>query len=508
MYRRPALPATFPRMREAAEGVAAGLRARVVGLGPDAAAAVSAFDGVVSAVGGAGPEAHPDAGAREDAARRVIAALSHARRAVDDLRRHLRPWAVFFPYKASMWDSLESVWQAAVDDPAWDAEVIPAPYDELGPDQQPRHPRWEGDLFPDRVPVTDPSTVDLEWERPTIAFVHNPYDARNLITRVDPRFFAENLRTVTGTLVYVPYYVVSEDYVYSDSFWLTAGTLFSDLVAVQSPAQAEEYVEVFARGYAAAGRPFSRRVLEAKFQALGSPKLDRVVAPRPEDRAVPEAWETLLRRSVPARPTVVLYATSIAALLEGDEAVVDQLRATCALAAAREDVVLWWRPHPLGAAAYDAMRPGIARAYQEVLEEFRASGRGILDDTAELHRALTCTDAYLGDPSSLVPLYQHSGKPVMRQPDARGDWRSGVSTGAVTEVGESAGSTVSDLTYRARTLGDVAEYLDLVADPERAEDLAAVNSVRATRAASVVAHGDGTAGAAVWRAARTRAGRV
>ena len=35
---------------------------------------------------------------------------------------------VFLPYKASMWDSLESVWQAADADPDCDAYVVPIPY--------------------------------------------------------------------------------------------------------------------------------------------------------------------------------------------------------------------------------------------------------------------------------------------------------------------------------------------------------------------------------------------
>lgn len=36
-----------------------------------------------------------------------------------------RTEAVFLPYKASMWDSLESVWKAADEDPNCDAYVIP-----------------------------------------------------------------------------------------------------------------------------------------------------------------------------------------------------------------------------------------------------------------------------------------------------------------------------------------------------------------------------------------------
>ena len=35
---------------------------------------------------------------------------------------------VFLPYKASMWDSLESIWKAADEDPDCDAYVVPIPY--------------------------------------------------------------------------------------------------------------------------------------------------------------------------------------------------------------------------------------------------------------------------------------------------------------------------------------------------------------------------------------------
>ena len=46
----------------------------------------------------------------------------------------IRKEAVFLPYKASMWDSLESVWMAADADPNCDAYVIPIPYYNKNPD--------------------------------------------------------------------------------------------------------------------------------------------------------------------------------------------------------------------------------------------------------------------------------------------------------------------------------------------------------------------------------------
>ena len=46
----------------------------------------------------------------------------------------VRKEAVFLPYKASMWDSLESVWKAADEDENCDAYVIPIPYYDKNPD--------------------------------------------------------------------------------------------------------------------------------------------------------------------------------------------------------------------------------------------------------------------------------------------------------------------------------------------------------------------------------------
>lgn len=41
---------------------------------------------------------------------------------------------VFLPYNVSMWDSLESIWKAADEDPNCDACVIPIPYYDKNPD--------------------------------------------------------------------------------------------------------------------------------------------------------------------------------------------------------------------------------------------------------------------------------------------------------------------------------------------------------------------------------------
>lgn len=64
----------------------------------------------------------------------------------------VRTTVVFLPYKASMWDSLESVWKAADEDPDCDAYVIPIPYFDKNPDGSFRKEHYEGEQFPAYVP--------------------------------------------------------------------------------------------------------------------------------------------------------------------------------------------------------------------------------------------------------------------------------------------------------------------------------------------------------------------
>ena len=81
----------------------------------------------------------------------------------------------------------------------------------------------------------------------------------------------------------------------------------------------------------------------------------------------------------------------------------------------RDDVALWWRPHPLIKATIGSMRPQLWGEYERIVEEYRRGGWGIYDDSAELDRAIVICDGYCGDWSSLVELCREAGKMVMIQ---------------------------------------------------------------------------------------------
>ena len=122
----------------------------------------------------------------------------------------IRYEAVFLPYKASMWDSLESVWRAADADPDCDACVIPIPYYDKNPDGSFREMHYEGNDYPDYVPVTWYEDYDFAERQPDMIFIHNPYDEYNLTTSVHPFFYARNLKKYTDKLIYVPCFPLDE----------------------------------------------------------------------------------------------------------------------------------------------------------------------------------------------------------------------------------------------------------------------------------------------------------
>ena len=152
-----------------------------------------------------------------------------------------RKEVVFLPYKASMWDSLESIWKAADEDDSTDAYVIPIPYYDKNPDGSFREEHYEGDLYPEYVPITRYDEYDFENRRPDMIFIHNPYDGFNYVTSVHPFFYSDKLKRFTDKLVYVPYFILSEvDPNNKDAvdgmkhFCTTPGVMNADKVIVQS----------------------------------------------------------------------------------------------------------------------------------------------------------------------------------------------------------------------------------------------------------------------------------
>ncbi|WP_196606668.1 hypothetical protein [Pectinatus frisingensis] len=304
---------------------------------------------------------------------------------------------IFLPYKASMWDSLESIWQAAADDKEnCDAYVIPIPYCDRNPDGSAAQWHCEADQFPSYVPITDYREYDIAKHRPDVIYIHNPYDGYNRVTSVDSNYYSSELKKYTNMLVYVPYFVVGDTI--EAHFCQTPAVINADRVIIQSEEIKRQY-----EAYYPGGNP-----PKGKFLALGSPKFDKVLSSKKEDFVLPDNWGKIINGR-----KIILYNTSLAAVLENSDKVNAKLRYVFSVFKERKDVALWWRPHPLMKATMESMRPEILQEYKQIEQAYINEGWGIYDDTAELDRAITWSDAYYGDMSSVVWLYKVTGKPIL-----------------------------------------------------------------------------------------------
>lgn len=307
---------------------------------------------------------------------------------------------VFLPYKASMWDSLESIWMAADKDKEHcDTMVVPIPYCDRNPDATVARWHYEINDFPKYVPVIDHRTVDLAKLHPDVIFIHNPYDNCNAVTSVDMQYYSRYLKNYTDNLVYVPYFVVGDTI--SPHFCQTPGVINADHVIVQDENIKEQYEKYYPGGNPPAG----------KFLALGSPKFDKVQHTTRADYTLPPEWSRLIKGR-----KVVLYNTSLTTMLNYTSFFCRKLREVFDFFRQRQDVVLWWRPHPLLRATFESMRPDYYDEYCALEQQYRNEGWGIYDDTPDVDRAIVCSDAYYGDlASSLVWLYRVTGKPMLFQ---------------------------------------------------------------------------------------------
>lgn len=283
---------------------------------------------------------------------------------------------VFLPYKAAMWDCLESIYQSAASDPATRAYVVPIPFAEKNADDTIRDWQYEGDKLPISIPVIDWREIDLAALHSDAIFIHNPFDDDNTVTTVDARYYTPQLKAITKKLVLVPYFV-------------TGGMVYPELV--EAPGyQVADHVIVendsdrakFENCYPAKPAP------SGKFWPLGSPKFDKVRTDRREDYPLPEAWAQLL-----AGKKAVLYNTTLVAALQNTVHFLPKLQWVLEQFRAAGDIMLWWRPHPLLLPTLHSMRPELAAVYEQLVADYRAQGWFIYDDTPDLHRAITWTDA-------------------------------------------------------------------------------------------------------------------
>jgi len=326
----------------------------------------------------------------------------------------LRCEMVFLPYKASMWDSLESVWQAADADPACDAYVVPIPYYDRNPDGSIGTYHYEGNDLPSYVPIVHYDAYSFEDRKPDAIFIHTPYDDANYVTSIDPRFYSAELKKYTECLVYIPYYATAGGM--SEGQALCPAYFNVDYIVIQS----EKYRKFFDAG-----------IPDKKFLALGSPKFDSVIHKCQNPPKPPAEWGlSEAQKEKPKSKKVYFYNTSIGGMLNNTEVFLRKMRYVFDTFNGREDVCLLWRPHPLLESTFSSMRSKFKPLYDALKREFIENRIGILDETPNIEDTIALSDVYIGDSwTSVTSLFGVAGKPLfifnnnINTLPEEGDWR-------------------------------------------------------------------------------------
>ena len=295
---------------------------------------------------------------------------------------------LFLPYKASMWDSMESVYFAALQDSSCEALVMPITYYEKEDGKFGKRINERAE-FPSEIETIDEG-FSLEEAQPDVIYIHNPYDDKNILTSVDPRYYSFHLKDYTENLVYIPYYTTMGKAGFG-SLFMPAYRYVHHIVV-----QSEEHKQRLPKE------------VQEKARILGSPKLDRALAYSQNPPKIPEDWKRIARGR-----KIYYYNTVIEEMLGNPESFLQKMKEVFSLFKENPKYCLLWRPHPLLESSFFSVDTAYRKRFLELKLRYLTEEIGIYDSSAEPERAVALSSVYLGDEtSSMAALFLAGGKPL------------------------------------------------------------------------------------------------
>lgn len=272
----------------------------------------------------------------------------------------------FLPYKRSMWDSMESVYEECMAAGAA-TYCIPIPYQRIVSGQI-ESIDSDKDLFDNPVDITF-----LQKRAFDFVVIHYPYDDRNKVTRMCPEYHTAQLRKY-GKVVYIPYACASMRFLR-----IQPGIANVDYAFLDS----EEDAEKFVREWKALGVDFTGRAF-----GYGSPKMDAI-----EKCGCGSA--TLVINSL--GPFLTDPRTKIGQYMREIQSEIDE----------GHDVI--FRPHPLLRQTIRSMCPDVYGEYNQFIEWVQMSG-AMVDESEDLEGAIGRSRYLISDPSSILSMWEHVGR--------------------------------------------------------------------------------------------------
>lgn len=380
---------------------------------------------------------------------------------------------LFVPYKASMWDALESVYAEAKKAQNCSVRVMPVPYYHVTEDRLDLEMEYEGDLFPEEIEITDYREYEIADMQPDVIFIHNPYDDKNRVTSLSERYFSSELKKYTDRLVYIPYKVCIDKV--SDFYCVMPGVKNAWRVFVQSEQVRDVYLKYN---------------VSDKIITTGSPKIDKIVHNELCKPKMPEEWKGAL-----GGRTIFLLNTHLDNIINDADSMIRGLHQVIATFRKRENAAVLWRPHPLSIETATALNPDILERYLETIAQFKELDNAIYDESPDPHVAIALADAYIGDWSSLVTMFGVTGKPVFVR-DVTLQEKSSLVYGKDSNVSEQLVVASADRRLKTAYYEDIIcmeDYVDMILN---GEDVLA--SQRKEEFAYLTYNTQGTVGKQIW----------
>lgn len=289
----------------------------------------------------------------------------------------------FLPYKRSMWNSMSSVYEECLAS-GIDAHCMPIEYACMKQNKEIDYITTDYYLFGEIAePIEKLEQVDY------IAIQYQ-YQDQNRVTNMLPKYFTKALKErYNCKIIFLPYGIGMGQ----KHFAIQPGCRDVDYAFLED----EDNMERFIAGWKYLGIDFAGRCW-----AFGSPKFDVV---RDLQKIVPPEWKHDIKDR-----TVVLIINSLAPFLSNPFERMDMYEYFVRKELDEGHTVIF-RPHPLLRTTIRSMRPDTEKRYRELIELFESMRFVIVDESEYLERAIAASDRLISDISSVMVMWQETGKP-------------------------------------------------------------------------------------------------